>query len=98
MCGADDVGAALACRPAALQNVSDDDWRRLQHAWHDGAHRELFVASFMNGQAFLHAHDALRGRPPIAVEWRGPHKTVGGETGPAPPPVGHPYLLRCQYP
>src|SRR3954465_16075557 len=97
MCGADDVGAALPCRPAALQNVSDDDWRRLQHAWHDGAHRDLFVASFMNGQAFLHARDALRGRPPIAVEWRGPHKSVGDEAVPADLRVDHVYLVSCKY-
>src|SRR6185437_16851027 len=64
MCGDDDVGVALKDRPDALENVSSDDFRRLGDAWNDGQHRDLFVASFMNGQAFLRASDALRGRPP----------------------------------
>jgi hypothetical protein len=97
MCGADDVSAALACPPAAVQNVSADEWQRIQAAWADGAHRDLFVASFMNGQAFLHARDALRGRPPIAVEWRGPHKSVGDEAVPADLRVDHVYLVSCKY-
>jgi hypothetical protein len=97
MCGADDVATALAHRPDALQNVSDDDWCRLQDAWTDGAHRDLFVASFMNGHAFLHARDALRSRPPIAVEWRGPLKSVGDEAVPADLRVDHVYLVSCKY-
>jgi hypothetical protein len=97
MCGADDVAHALACRPPALQNVTDDEWQRLRDAWTDGAHRDLFVASFMNGQAFLRARDALRGRPPLAVEWRGPHKSVGDEAVPADLRVDHVYLVSCKY-
>ena len=97
MCGADDVGSAFTCRPHALQNVSDDDWRSLHDAWTAGSHRDLFVASFMNGRAFLHAQDALRGRPPIIVEWRGPHRSVGDEAVPADLRVDHVYLVSCKY-
>jgi len=93
MCGGDDVGRALACRPPAMQNVSDEDWQRLREAWSEGTHRELFVASWMNGHAFLHARDALRGRAPQMVEWRGPHRTVGDEAVPAGLRVDHVYLV-----
>ena len=58
MCGDDDVGVALKVRPDALENVSDDEFGRLGDAWNDGQHRDLFVASFMNGQAFLRAYMA----------------------------------------
>ncbi len=97
MCGADDVAHALATKPAALQNVSADDFERLSHAWDVGTHRDLFVASWMNGQAFLRARDALRGRPPLVVEWRGPHRSVGDEAVPADLRVDHVYLVSCKY-
>ena len=52
MCDADDVEAALADQPPVLHNVDADTWQRLRDAWSDGVHRDLFVASWMNGRAF----------------------------------------------
>jgi hypothetical protein len=97
MCGEDDVGVALKEQPAALENVGPDDFRRLQDAWNEGSHRDLFVASFMNGQTFLRARDALRGRPPVLVEWKGPHRALGDEAVPADLRVDHVYLVSCKY-
>jgi hypothetical protein len=97
MCGDDDVGRALEHQPSALENVTDDDFRRLRDAWKEGQHRDLFVASFMNGQAFLRARDALRGRPPVLVEWKGPHRSMGDEAVPADLRVDHVYLVSCKY-
>ena len=97
MCGADDVESALVAPPAALRNVDDATWQRLRGAWGDGAHRDLFVASLMNGQAFLHARDALRGRPPLVVEWKGPHRSIGDEAVPADVRVDHVYVVSCKY-
>ena len=51
----------------------------------------------MNGQAFLHARDALRGRPPLVVEWKGPHRSIGDEAVPADLRVDHVYLVSCKY-
>jgi len=97
MCGNDDVAAALDRQPAALRNVSGPDWQRIRDAWNDGAHRDLFVASWMNGQAFLRARDALRGRPPLVVEWKGLHRSVGDEAIPADLRVDHVYFVSCKY-
>ncbi len=97
MCGADDVPSALACPPSAVQNVNHDDWQRLQRAWSNGEHRDLFVAAWMNGKAFLGARDALRGRAPILVEWKGPHRSVGDEAVPADLRVDHVYFVSCKY-
>jgi hypothetical protein len=97
MCGADDVGHALEELPAAIENVGPDDFERLQRAWKDGVHRDLFVASFMNGQTFLRARDALRGRLPVLVEWKGPHRALGDEAVPADLRVDHVYLVSCKY-
>ncbi len=97
MCGGEDLSRALACRPPALHNVPDDQWQRLQQAWSEGVHRELFVASWMNGQAFLQARDGLRGRTPIVVEWKGPHSSIGDEAVPSDLRVDHVYLVSCKY-
>ena len=97
MCGAADVEAALEVPPAALRNVDDATWQRLRDAWRDGIHRDLFVASWMNGRAFLHARDALRGRAPLVVEWKGPHRSIGDEAVPADLRVDHVYVVSCKY-
>lgn len=97
MCGADDMESALNARPPALQNVDDDTWERLRDAWNDGQHQHLFVASWMNGHAFLNARDALRGRLPVVVEWKGPHRAIGDEAVPADLRVDHVYLVSCKY-
>jgi hypothetical protein len=97
MCDADDLETALADQPPVLHNVDADTWQRLRDAWSDGIHRDLFVASWMNGRAFLHARDALRGRAPTVVEWKGPHRTIGDEAVPADLRVDHVYLVSCKY-
>ncbi len=97
MCGAESVESALDTPPPALRNVDDATWDSLRAAWNDGAHRQLFVASFMNGRAFLDARDALRGRPPLVVEWKGPHKSIGDEAVPADLRVDHVYVISCKY-
>ncbi len=97
MFGDDDLAAALAARPSALRNVTGPDWQHILDAWSAGTHRDLFVASWMNGQAFLRARDALRGRPPLIVEWKGPHRSVGDEAIPADLRVDHVYFVSCKY-
>ncbi|MDQ1511148.1 MAG: hypothetical protein QOG50_2992 [Actinomycetota bacterium] len=97
MCGADDLVSALDVQPPALRNVDDATWRRLRNAWSSGANRDLFVASWMNGRAFLHARDALRDRTPMVVEWKGPHRSIGDEAVPADLRVDHVYVVSCKY-
>jgi hypothetical protein len=98
MCGDDDVESALHDRPpAALADLEPEVWERLREAWDDGVHRDLFIASWMNGRAFLQARNALRNRAPIAIEWKGPHRSIGDEAVPADLRVDHVYLVSCKY-
>jgi hypothetical protein len=97
MCGADSVESMLDTPPPALRNVDDATWDSLRDAWSAGTHRDLFVASWMNGRAFLDARDALRGRAPLVVEWKGPHKSIGDEAVPADLRVDHVYVVSCKY-
>ncbi len=93
--GAPTLGAGLASR--AVQHVRDDVWDRLRELERAGQHRQEFAAAWANGQAFLHARDGLRGRPPRLVEWKGPTQAPGDEVVPADLRVDHVWLVSCKY-
>jgi hypothetical protein len=97
MLGYEDIGAALAARPGEMVSVSPDLWSQLDR-WHDGRNwQHEFHAAFLNGAAFLSAADALRGRRPVLVEWRGNAKPIDDELLPADLRVDHVYLVSCKY-
>jgi len=97
MLGFDDVETALAARPDEMTNVDADVYETLQRGWKDGRHADVFTASLMNGRHFLHADDALRGRVPRLVEWKGAHRAPGDEVVPADLRVDHVYFVSCKY-
>jgi hypothetical protein len=97
MLGFETLDQAIESRPAELIDVDDDVWARLATAWRDRVHETDFLAAFTNGRVFLRAADALRGRPPARIEWRGPHQSVGDEAVPADLRVDHVYLVSCKY-
>lgn len=94
---ASDLPAGLARRPPALVNVSDAAWDRLVDRHRGGLHHDAFTTAFANGQALLHANDALRGRRPRLVEWKGPHRPPGDDVIPADLRLDHVYLVSCKY-
>jgi hypothetical protein len=80
-----------------MVSVSPSTWDELDahhqaHGW-----RPAFEAAFANGRAFLHAPDALRGRPARIVDWRGNAKPIDDELVPADLRVDHVYLVSCKY-
>jgi hypothetical protein len=97
MLGYDDVDTALAARPDALTNVTPEVWDDLTRCAKEGGHSDVFAAAFMNGTRFLHARDALRGRVPAIVEWKGAHKAPGDEVVPADLCADHVYFVSCKY-
>ncbi len=97
MLGYPSVDAALAARPAALVNLTSLDWDRLDRLRAAGSHDVAFGAGFDNGAAFLVAPDALRGRIPVLIEWKGSHKAPGDDAVPADLRIDHVYLISCKY-
>jgi hypothetical protein len=97
MLGLDDLESALAARPESITGVAPAVWDDLQRAWKEGRYRDVFTASAMNGRAFLAADDALRGRVPRLIEWKGAHRAPGDEVVPADLRVDHVYLVSCKY-
>jgi hypothetical protein len=88
---------ALDQHPDALMNVSDDVWSRLTHLVATPRLDAVFTAAFDNGRAFLLATEGLRGRIPLRVEWKGPHRPPGDDVIPADLRVDHVYLVSCKY-
>lgn len=92
-----DLSTALHDRPLQLANVGQEVWDRLVAAHAAGDHDASFATAFANGKAFLHAEEGLRGRPPLLVEWKGPHRPPGDDVIPADLRVDHVYLVSCKY-
>ena len=97
MLGIPSIDEAICLRPAAVTNVRDDQWERLEQLRTGEAHRPTFAAAWANGQAFAAARDGLRGRRPIVVEWKGPHGSVGDQVAPVDLRIDHVYLISCKY-
>ena len=92
----DTLSAALRSRAAEL-DLTDTVWDRLQALHASGRFAEEFAAAWANGQAFLHAPDALCGRPPRLVEWTGGRRPPGDEAAPVDLRIDHVYLVSCKY-
>lgn len=97
MLGFDSLDAALAAEPREMVSVSPAMWETLRGLHAGGALRQEFHAAWTNGRIFLHADDALRGRRPLTIEWKGAVRAPGDEVVPADLRVDHVYLVSCKY-
>lgn len=97
MTGAPSVDLALAWPPPSMLGVPDDDWATLRLARSEGRHASLFDRAWENGASFAEAAEGLRRRPPLTVQWKGPHKPPGYDSLPADLRVDHVYLVSCKY-
>jgi hypothetical protein len=88
---------ALGRRPPRLLHVSDAVWQRVVTMSASADHRTSFERSFHNGSAFLESSHGLRGRLPLTVEWKGPHRPPGEEVAPADLRIDHVYFVSCKY-
>lgn len=83
--------------PPELRNVDVATWDRLRQSFADREHQGEFLAAFNNGRALLRAIDGLRGRRPVLVEWKGPHRDPADHPVPADLRIDHVYLVSCKY-
>jgi hypothetical protein len=80
-----------------MVSVSPENWDLLRRAHEGGAFTADFDRAWSNGQAFLEAADGLRGRRPIAIEWKGSHRAPGDEVAPIDLRIDHVFLISCKY-
>jgi len=97
MIGDNDIATLVRRRPGVFKNLSDSDWDRLAGLRLSGVYARDFTEGFANGQAFLYAQDALRGRRPRIIEWTGGRRPPADEVTPSDLRVDHVYLVSCKY-
>ncbi len=93
----DSPGEAVATRPAAVRNVGETQWERLESAILDPRRVMAIKGAWDNGRTFLNAADGLRGRTPLRIEWKGPHHPPGYDLLPADLRIDHVFLVSCKY-
>jgi hypothetical protein len=97
MTGIASLPEALNARPNVMRNVTDAKWDGVTAAFEVGAHAAVFANAWTNGRAFLESPDALRGRLPLSIEWKGSHRPPGFDFLPVDLRVDHVYLVSCKY-
>lgn len=97
MLGYDHLERVLGRRPAEFVDVDDQTWNRVAAAADGPGMRAVAQAAWRNGQVFLAAADALRGRRPVRIEWKGAHRAPGPTPVPVDLRVDHVFLVSCKY-
>ncbi len=93
----EDLEAQMAGALPAACDVPLEVWQAVQGAWQRRQHLQEFYAAHANGAAFLNSPDALRGRVPQVIEWKGGHKAPEDNAVPVDLRVDHVYLVSCKY-
>lgn len=83
--------------PKELDRVGPLDWQSLLTSLEHADRFKTLSGALINGNAFLYAESALRGRTPRKIEWRGPTRPTGFEMVPADLRIDHVYLVSCKY-
>ncbi len=97
MLGFPTLERALEVRPDWMRNVGSAEFDRIGSCLAEGRFAREFATAWSNGRRFLASPDALRGRVPDRIEWKGPHRPPGYEQLPADLRVDHVYLVSCKY-
>ena len=95
--GAPDLDTALERPPSGLVNVAGSVIEALRQAHLDTAFQKDFAGAWENGRAFFESDDGLRGRVPLTIEWKGPHRAPGYDNLPVDLRIDHVYLVSCKY-
>jgi hypothetical protein len=82
--------------PAELVGVDAGTWESLQEWWSLGACPEAFSHAFEDGRYFLESHLGLRRRPPLSVEWKGPHQSPEDDPLPADLRIDGVFMISCK--
>ncbi|MBI2864936.1 MAG: hypothetical protein HYX94_10300 [Chloroflexi bacterium] len=87
----------IECLPAELMNVGTELWEDASQRRNDPMLGPLAQTAWNRGSEFRRAREGLRGRPPLAVEWKGYQKPPGYEYIPADIRVDHVFLISCKF-
>jgi len=82
--------------PAELEGVDSAIWESLREWWSTGSCSREFSAAFEDGRYFYESDLGLRRRPPLTVEWKGPHQSPEDDPLPADLRIDGVFIVSCK--
>jgi len=82
--------------PVELVGVDSVTWESLQMWWSTGACAQEFSDAFEDGRYFYESDLGLRRRPPLTIEWKGPHQSPEDDPLPADLRIDGVFIVSCK--
>jgi hypothetical protein len=82
--------------PAELVGVDSATWESLREWWSTGARSQEYSDAFEDGRYFFESDLGLRRRPPVTVEWKGPHQSPEDDPLPADLRIDGVFMVSCK--
>jgi hypothetical protein len=82
--------------PAELEGVDAVTWESLREWWSTGACSREFSDAFEDGRYFYESDLGLRRRPPLTIEWKGPHRSPEDDPLPADLRIDGVFIVSCK--
>jgi hypothetical protein len=82
--------------PAELVGVDAVTWESLREWWFAGAYSCEFSDAFEDGRYFFESDFGLRRRPPLTIEWKGPHQSPEDDPLPADLRIDGVFIVSCK--
>jgi len=82
--------------PDVLVGVDAPTWESLREWWYSGAYATAFTDAFEDGCYFLESDLGLRHRPPVSIEWKGPHQAPEDDPLPADLRIDGVFIVSCK--
>jgi hypothetical protein len=82
--------------PVELVGVDPVTWESLREWWSTGACSREFSDAFEDGRYFYESAFGLRRRPPLTIEWKGPHQSPEDDPLPADLRIDGVFIVSCK--
>ena len=82
--------------PPELLGVDTLTWETLREWWSSGACGREFSDAFADGRYFYESGLGLRHRPPLTIEWKGPHRSPEDDPLPADLRIDGVFIVSCK--
>lgn len=89
-------GMNLDSPPKEIEGVDAQTWKALVDLYFAGAYLPQFHEAFAHGRYFLNSEQGLRGRQPVLVEWKGPHRPPEQDPVPCDLRIDHVFTISCK--
>jgi hypothetical protein len=82
--------------PSELVGIDAGTWQSLREWWLAGIYAREFANAFEDGRYFYESDLGLRGRAPLTIEWKGPHRAPEDDPLPADLRIDSVFIVSCK--